>query len=148
MRSMLPRKPRQATLIHTAVVMLSLLAAGFVGTSSASAQQPPTGNKGLKATKTQTLDLGPEIEGMANRQLRFRMLTIDPGGYIGIHSHKDRPAAVYFLQGTDTVTSADGSAKVFKPGDVTMEGKEATHWHRNDGAEPVIFVTVDILHKK
>jgi hypothetical protein len=29
-----------------------------------------------------------------------------------------------------------------------MEGKEATHWHRNDGKEPVVFVTVDILHKK
>jgi quercetin dioxygenase-like cupin family protein len=41
---------------------------------------------------------------MQGRQLRMRILAIDPGGYIGIHSHKDRPAVVYFLKGTDTVT--------------------------------------------
>ena len=119
-----------------------------LGLSAAVAEQPPSGNKGLKTSKTQTLDLGAEIEGMANRQLRFRMLTIEPGGYIGIHDHKDRPAAVYFLQGEDIVTLGDGTAKTFKPGDVTMEGKDTTHWHRNNGNEPVVFVTVDILHKK
>ena len=31
--------------------------------------------------------------------MRMRMLTIEPGGHIGIHSHKDRPAVAYFLQG-------------------------------------------------
>jgi quercetin dioxygenase-like cupin family protein len=46
------------------------------------------------------------------------------------------------------VTLGDGTAKTFKPGDVTMEGKDTTHWHRNNGNEPVVFVTVDILHKK
>ena len=30
-----------------------------------------------------TTDLGPEIEGMAGRQLRMRMVTIEPGGVIG-----------------------------------------------------------------
>ena len=145
MTGMLLRNARWATSIRTTLVIVPLLAAGLVG---ANAQQAPTGNKGLKTSKMQTLDLGPEIEGMTNRQLRFRMLTIDPGGYIGIHGHKDRPAAVYFLQGADTVTSANGNVKIFKPGDATMEGKEATHWHRNDGNEPVVFVTVDILHKQ
>ena len=39
-----------------------------------------------------TVDLGPEIEGMAGRQLRMRMVTIEPGGVFGpIHDHKDRP---------------------------------------------------------
>ena len=145
MTGMLLRNAHWATSIRMTLVIVPLLAAGLVG---ANAQQAPTGNKGLKTSKMQTLDLGPEIEGMTNRQLRFRMLTIDPGGYIGIHGHKDRPAAVYFLQGADTVTSANGNVKIFKPGDATMEGKEATHWHRNDGNEPVVFVTVDILHKQ
>ena len=30
-----------------------------------------------------TVDLGPEIEGMAGRQLRMRMVTIEPGGVSG-----------------------------------------------------------------
>ena len=35
-----------------------------------------------------TVDLGPEIEGMAGRQLRMRMVTIEPGGVFGpIHDH-------------------------------------------------------------
>src|SRR4029079_7986943 len=109
----------------TGRLTLAVALAIGLGVSGAVAEQPPSGNKGLKASKTQTLDLGTEIEGMANRQLRFRMLTIEPGGYIGIHGHKDRPAAVYFLQGADTVTSGD-VVKVFRPGDVAMEGKETT----------------------
>ena len=147
MMNMLLSRWTRSTASRLTVALVFAFAVVF-GASEASAQQAPTGNKGLKASKTQMLDLGPEIEGMANRQLRFRMLTIDPGGYIGIHDHKDRPAAVYFLQGEDTVTSGDGTVKVFHPGDVTMEGKETTHWHRNNGNEPAVFVTVDILHKK
>ena len=112
------------------------------------AQEAPKGNKGFKTTKTEMVELGAEIAGMEGRQLRLRLLTIEPGGYIGIHSHKDRPAVVYFLQGTDTVTFGDGSVKTFKPGDTGSASHDTTHWHRNDGKEPVVFVAVDILHKK
>jgi quercetin dioxygenase-like cupin family protein len=108
----------------------------------------PTGNQGFKTTKSQVVDLGPEIAGMDNRQLRLRILTIEPGGHIGVHSHNDRPAVVYFIQGTDTVIFGDGTVKKFQPGDVGSAGKATTHWHRNDGKEPVVFVAVDILHKK
>ena len=46
-----------------------------------------------------TVDLGPEIEGMAGRQLRMRKVTIEPGGVFGpIHDHRDRPGIVYVLQ--------------------------------------------------
>jgi uncharacterized RmlC-like cupin family protein len=73
------------------------------GANTISAEDAPKGNKGFTASKTTVVDLGPEIEGMAGRQLRMRVLTIEPGGYIGIHSHKNRPAVVYFMQGTDEV---------------------------------------------
>jgi hypothetical protein len=34
----------------------------------------------------------PEIEGMAGRQHRMRMVSFEPGGVFGpIHGHKDRP---------------------------------------------------------
>ena len=35
----------------------------------------PKGNKGFTVSKTTTVDLGPEIEGMNGRQLRLRVLT-------------------------------------------------------------------------
>ncbi len=51
--------------------------------------------KGVAVKLLATVDLGPEIEGMAERQLRMRMVTIEPGGVFGpIHDHKDRPGIV------------------------------------------------------
>ena len=52
--------------------------------------------KGVTVELLATVDLGPEIEGMAGRQLRMRMVTIEPGGAFGpVHDHKDRPGIVY-----------------------------------------------------
>ena len=59
--------------------------------------------KGVTVTLLGTVDLGPEIEGMAGRQLRMRMVAIEPGGVFGpMHDHNDRPGIVYILQGTIT----------------------------------------------
>lgn len=106
----------------------------------------PKGNKGFTASKTTIVELGPEIDGMAGRQLRMRMLTIEPGGYIGLHSHKDRPAVVYFMQGTDEVGQADGSKKILHPGDTSTATSNTTHFHRNVGSDNVILIAVDIFH--
>jgi quercetin dioxygenase-like cupin family protein len=119
----------------------------IVGQGVAQAQQSaPKDNKGFRATVEQVVDLGPEIQGLQGRQLRMRLLTIEPGGYIGLHSHKDRPAVVYFLKGTDTVIFADGTKKVFGPGESSAANKDTTHWHRNDGNEPVVLLAVDVFH--
>jgi quercetin dioxygenase-like cupin family protein len=130
------------------LILLVFGLASSVGLQGADSQQTaPKDNKGFKAEVKQVVDLGPEIDGMNGRQLRMRLLTIEPGGYIGIHSHKDRPAVVYFLQGTDTVTLEDGTTKVFRPGDTSSANKDTTHWHRNDGKEPVVLIAVDVFHK-
>ena len=112
----------------------------------ANAADAPKDNKGFKSSNATVVDLGPEFNGMAGRQLRLRVLTIEPGGYIGLHSHKDRPAVVYFLQGTDTVIRDDGTSQTFHPGDTTGETGATIHWHRNDGKDAVILVTADIFN--
>ena len=111
-----------------------------------SEETAPKGNKGFTASKTTVVDLGSEIEGMAGRQLRMRMLTIEPGGYIGLHTHKDRPAVVYFMQGTDEVGQADGGKKIKHPGDTSTATKDTTHYHRNIGSDNVILIAVDVFH--
>lgn len=84
-----------------AAVTTAMLGAGL---SVAYAQQAaPSDDKGFKTLKSQTVELGSEIDGMQGRQLRLRLLTIEPGGHIKMHSHKDRPAVVYFVQGTAIV---------------------------------------------
>ncbi len=88
-----------------------------------SRQLAPDSNQGFSATLKQGVDLGPEIEAMEGRQLRMRLITIEPGGHNAIHSHADRPVVVYFLQGTDTVTFGDGTAQDFRPGDTSFANK-------------------------
>ncbi|HXD44336.1 MAG TPA: cupin domain-containing protein [Pseudolabrys sp.] len=115
------------------------------GAHTVSAEDAPKGNKGFTASKTTVVELANEIEGMAGRQLRMRVLTIEPGGYIGIHSHKNRPAVVYFMQGTDEVGLADGSKKVLHPGDTSATPSSTTHYHRNVGKDNVVLIAVDVF---
>ena len=41
--------------------------------------------RGVSVRALATVDLAPEIEGMAGRQLRMRMVTIEPGGRLRPH---------------------------------------------------------------
>ncbi len=116
-----------------------------VGLGSVIGQQTaPTENKGITVKQLSSIDLGPEIEGMNGRQLRMRMLTIDPGGFIGVHSHKDRPGTAYVLQGKITNHRGD-MAKEYGVGDTWSEGKETDHWVENKGTTPAILIAVDIF---
>jgi quercetin dioxygenase-like cupin family protein len=141
---------RQRRILHD-VTQDRLRAAGFdtgrggCGAQIADAADAPKDNKGYTASKTTVVDLGPEFAAMAGRQLRLRMLTIEPGGHIGLHSHHERPAVVYFMQGTDTVIRDDGSSQTFHPGDTVGETGKTIHWHRNDGKDVVILITADIF---
>lgn len=131
------------TVLVGAILVISLVSTIQIADSE---DAIPKGNKGFTASKTTIVELAPEIEGMAGRQLRMRMLTIEPGGYIGLHSHKDRPAVVYFMQGTDEVGQADGSKKIMHPGETSAATSNTTHYHRNVGTDNVVLIAVDIFH--
>jgi quercetin dioxygenase-like cupin family protein len=91
------------------------------------------------------VDLGPEIEGMAGRQLRMRKVTIEPGGAIGpFHNHKDRPGVVFILQGTIT-DHRNGVATDYGPGVGWPEDSNTFHWVENRGAIPSVHISVDIF---
>jgi len=72
--------------------------------------------RGVAVQVLATVNLAGEIEGMAGRQLRMRMVTIEPGGVFGpIHDHEGRPGTVYVLQGTIT-DHRNGVATDYGPG--------------------------------
>jgi quercetin dioxygenase-like cupin family protein len=103
--------------------------------------------KGVTVKLLATVDLGPEIEGMAGRQLRMRMVTIEPGGVFGpIHDHKDRPGIVYILQGTIT-DHRNGVATDYGPGVGWPEDRNTTHWLENRGTIPAVEISVDIVRQ-
>jgi quercetin dioxygenase-like cupin family protein len=92
-----------------------------------------------------TVDLGREIEGMEGRQLRMRMVTIEPGGVFGpIHDHRGRPGIVYVLQGAIT-DHRDGVATEYGPGVGWPEDRETLHWLENRGTVPAVEISVDIV---
>jgi quercetin dioxygenase-like cupin family protein len=108
-------------------------------------EQTSPQTKGVTVELLAALDLGPEIEGMAGRQLRMRRVTIDPGGVFGpVHDHKDRPGVVFILQGTIT-DHRDGVAKEYGPGVGWPEDKNTTHWLENRGSTPAVEISVDIV---
>jgi quercetin dioxygenase-like cupin family protein len=103
--------------------------------------------KGVTVKLLAALDLGPEIEGMAGRQLRMRMVTFEPGGVFGpVHDHNDRPGMVYILQGTIT-DHRDGVAKEYGPGVGWPEERNTTHWLENKGTTPAVEISVDIVRQ-
>jgi quercetin dioxygenase-like cupin family protein len=108
-------------------------------------EQAAPETKGVTVELLAALDLGPEIEGMAGRQLRMRMVTIEPGGVFGpVHDHIDRPGMVYVLQGTIT-DHRDGAATEYGPGVGWPEDKGTTHWLENRGTTSAVEISVDIV---
>lgn len=108
-------------------------------------QSPPKENKGVAIERTGTLDLAGEIEGMQGRQLRLRAIKAEPGAVFGIHSHKDRPAVAFVMQGTLTEYREGGYVKEHPEGATLHEGKDTTHWAENKGTTSVVLLVADIL---
>ncbi len=116
--------------------------------STISNEQAAPETKGVTVKLLATVDLGSEIEGMAGRQLRMRMVTIEPGGVFGpIYDHKDRPGTVYILQGTIT-DHGNGVATNYGPGVGWPEDRNTTHWLENRGTIPAVELSVDIVRQE
>lgn len=101
--------------------------------------------KGVTVILLATVDLGPEIDGLAGRQLRMRRVSIEPGGVFGpTHDHCDRPGVVYILQGIIT-DHRDGVATDYGPGVGWPEDRHTRHWLENRGTVTAIEISVDIV---
>ena len=103
--------------------------------------------KDVKDTVLASIDLGKEIDGFQGRALRTRMLEIQPGGIVPWHSHEDRPALIYVLEGTVTEYASNCAVPiVHKAGEVSVETKEVAHWWKNTGKTVVKLLSSDVFH--
>jgi quercetin dioxygenase-like cupin family protein len=100
------------------------------------------------ATARRRFDLAKEAK-IKDRELRFRRLTIEPGGIVPWHSHADRPALIYVEQGEiqEFASNCEGPI-VHKAGDLRRETSETSHWWKNLGDTTVILLVADVLHDK
>jgi quercetin dioxygenase-like cupin family protein len=93
------------------------------------------------------IDLGQEKVGLKGHKFRFRRLDIKPGGEIAWHSHEDRPALIYVLQGEITEYSSTCKVPlVHKAGDLSIEDHPVKHWWKNTGKKTVVLLAADIMN--
>ena len=116
----------------------------------ADARQPVThAGKGVTDTVLAAIDLEKEPANIKERQLRFRKLTIEPGGIVPWHSHGDRPAIIYIAEAEIVEYASNCSVSiVHKTGDIRPETSGTSHWWQNLGSKTVILFVGDVLHDK
>jgi quercetin dioxygenase-like cupin family protein len=108
-----------------------------------------TAAKGVTDTTLGAIDLANESIGAKERQLRFRKLTIEPGGIVPWHSHDDRPALIFVQEGEIFEYASNCAVPILhKAGEIRPETKGTSHWWENKGTKTVILYVGDILHDR
>jgi quercetin dioxygenase-like cupin family protein len=92
-----------------------------------------------------SIDLGKQPAHIEGRELRFRKLTIEPGGIVPWHSHDDRPALIFVQQGEIVEYASNCEVSItHKAGDIRPEVYGTSHWWKNLGKETVILYVGDV----
>jgi quercetin dioxygenase-like cupin family protein len=136
-----------------AVLGSSLVAsAAFAGECPADQKKPnataPVDYKPVGVTDTviAMIDVEKEPANIKDRKFRMRKLTIEPGGIVPWHSHGDRPAIIYIIDGEINEYASNCAVPiVHKPGDVVAETSAVSHWWKNTGDKTVILLSADLL---
>lgn len=83
--------------------------------------------------------------GVTGRNLRMRRLVVEPGGVVPLHSHADRPANIYIVDGQITeYSSACAVGVTHRAGDVIAEQGELSHWWRNNSHRRAVLISADL----
>ena len=141
------------------VALVAAIALGATAINSgAFAGECPADQK--KADATKPVDLKPvgvtdtviamidveKEQGIADRTFRMRKLVVEPGGVVPWHSHGERPAIIYIVEGQiEEYASNCAVPLMHKAGDVVAETKDVAHWWKNTGDKTVVLLSADLL---
>jgi quercetin dioxygenase-like cupin family protein len=109
--------------------------------------RPMVDNKpvGVSDVTLGSIDLAKQPAHIEGRELRFRKLTIEPGGIVPWHSHDDRPALIFVQQGEIVEYASNCDVPItHKAGDLRPEVFGTSHWWKNLGKETVILYVGDV----
>jgi quercetin dioxygenase-like cupin family protein len=151
-------KRNQSRALWQGLALAGAIAASAAFASSASAGECPADQakagvrdkvdfkpQGVSDVTLGSINLEKQPANIKDRELRFRKLTIEPGGIVPWHSHDDRPALIFVQQG-EIVEYASNCAVpiVHKAGDLRPEVYGTSHWWKNLGSETVILYVGDV----
>jgi quercetin dioxygenase-like cupin family protein len=109
-------------------------------------QAAPAENKGVATDVLSAFALGGQgLDDYAQREIRMRRITVEPGGVVGLHGHGQRPALTYILSGALTEHREGGPERTYNPGEVITETTAVDHWAENRTGEPVVLISVDLF---
>jgi quercetin dioxygenase-like cupin family protein len=101
---------------------------------------------GVTDTVIAMIDVEKEPANIKDRKFRMRKLTIEPMGVVPWHSHGDRPAIIYIVEGEIVEYASNCAAPiVHKAGDVVAETSGVSHWWKNLGDKTVVLLSADLL---
>ena len=139
-----------------------IIAGSFAAATAVSAGECPAGKMkpgvremvdykpvGVTDVTLGAIDLEKQPAHLKDRELRFRKLTIEPGGIVPWHSHDDRPALIFVQEGEIYEYASNCAVPILhKTGEIRAETKGTAHWWENKGSKTVILYVGDILHDK
>jgi quercetin dioxygenase-like cupin family protein len=131
----------------------SLIAApAFAGECPADAKKPDAREAvdvkpvGVTDTVIAMIDVEKEPAKIKDRKFRMRKLTIEPGGIVPWHSHGDRPAIIYIVEGTIHEYASNCALPiVHKAGEVVAETSGVSHWWKNLDDTTVVLLSADLI---
>jgi quercetin dioxygenase-like cupin family protein len=130
---------------------------GFALTPAAMAGDCPAGKQGASplAVETAPKDVTDNVIGaidlgngynIAGKTMRLRRLVLQPGGIVPNHSHLERPANIYVVDGAVTEYRSTCTVPIeHKAGDVAVESGNLSHWWRNNTKKPATLISADIV---
>ena len=147
--------PRRG-LALASVIATSIAFAGtaLAGSCPADSMRPDGSGAKMNATPARdvsdvvhtSIDLATEPAAIKDRQLRLRRLEIKQGGVVPWHSHGNRPAIIYVVQG-EVVEYASSCAVpiVHRAGETATETHATAHWWKNNSAGTVVLLSADVF---
>ncbi|RRA19518.1 cupin domain-containing protein [Burkholderia cepacia] len=117
-----------------------------LGCSISHAQALPSQRVGVDGKTLGAIALSAEfLAAGGSRELRMREVTIQPGGVLPMHSHRDRPSVSYVLSGTVT-EYLDGSStpRSVVAGQAYTTSGPRSHALVNTGPVPAVFLEIDL----
>ena len=149
------------TTLRRALALAAVLVGGiaiagpaFAGSCPADKLRPDGSGEKMNSTPAKdvsdavltSIDLAKEPAAVKDRLLRMRRLEIKPGGVVPWHSHGNRPAIIYIVQGEIVEYASTCAVPIMHhSGETSVETHGTAHWWKNTGNATVVLLSADLF---